>query len=115
MVIGLGIGRWACRRPTTNDQQPTTNFTRSAHGTGRQIQLARLLGRIEPPAFLHHPLIMKSPTQKLSKSDADTGVRELREKGWSAERMIGHAASLAGLIDRETDVSVVALPRLFAR
>ena len=29
--------------------------------TGRQIQLARLLGRAEPPAFLHHPLIMKSP------------------------------------------------------
>ena len=29
--------------------------------TGRQIQLARLLGRDEPPAFLHHPLIMKSP------------------------------------------------------
>src|SRR5204862_7896609 len=39
--------------------------------TGRQIQLARLLGRAEPPAFLHHPLVMKSPTQKLSKSDRD--------------------------------------------
>ena len=40
--------------------------------TGRQIQLARLLGRGEPPEFLHHPLIMKSPDQKLSKSDGDT-------------------------------------------
>ena len=28
--------------------------------TGRQIQLARLLGRTEPPRFLHHPLVMKS-------------------------------------------------------
>ena len=56
--------------------------------TGRQIQLARLLGRHEPPAFLHHPLIMKSATQKLSKSDGDTGVRDLRAKGWSASQVL---------------------------
>ena len=67
--------------------------------TGRQIQLARLLGRTEPPQFLHHPLIMKSPTQKLSKSDGDTGIRNLRAKGWSAEQVIGQAAALAGLIE----------------
>ena len=56
--------------------------------TGRQIQLARLLGRREPPAFLHHPLIMKSETQKLSKSDGDTGIRDLRAKGWSASQVL---------------------------
>jgi len=56
--------------------------------TGRQIQLARLLGRREPPAFLHHALIMKSATQKLSKSDGDTGIRDLRAKGWSASQII---------------------------
>jgi glutamyl/glutaminyl-tRNA synthetase len=65
--------------------------------TGRQIQLARLLGRPKPPAFLHHQLLMKSPTQKLSKSDGDTGVRDLRAKGWSARDVIDRAASLAGL------------------
>ena len=63
--------------------------------TGRQIQLARLLGRQEPPAFLHHPLIMKTATQKLSKSDGDTGIRDLREKGWSAEQVIEQAIYLA--------------------
>ena len=46
--------------------------------TGRQIQLARLLGRTRPPLFLHHPLIMKSATQKLSKADRDTSVRDMR-------------------------------------
>lgn len=51
--------------------------------TGRQIRLARLLGRERPPVFLHHPLIMKSATQKLSKSDGDTGIRTLREAGLS--------------------------------
>jgi glutamyl-tRNA synthetase/glutamyl-Q tRNA(Asp) synthetase len=62
--------------------------------TGRQIQLARLLGRSDPPAFLHHPLIMKSPAQKLSKSDRDTGIRELRARGWTPRRVIEHARSL---------------------
>jgi glutamyl-tRNA synthetase/glutamyl-Q tRNA(Asp) synthetase len=62
--------------------------------TGRQIQLARLLGRSDPPAFLHHPLIMKSPAQKLSKSDRDTGIRELRARGWTPRRVIEQARSL---------------------
>jgi glutamyl/glutaminyl-tRNA synthetase len=65
--------------------------------TGRQIQLARLLGREEPPTFLHHALLMKTATQKLSKSDGDTGVRDLRARGWSAEDVIDRATSLAGL------------------
>ena len=52
--------------------------------TGRQIRLARLLGRQRPPTFLHHPLVMKSPGQKLSKSDGATGIRELRAAGHPA-------------------------------
>jgi glutamyl-tRNA synthetase/glutamyl-Q tRNA(Asp) synthetase len=59
--------------------------------TGRQIQLARLLGRAEPPQFLHHPLIMKSPDRKLSKADADSGIRELRAAGWPPARVIEEA------------------------
>jgi len=71
--------------------------------TGRQLQLARLLGRRDPPQFLHHRLIMKSaasaggfggPGQKLSKSDGDTGVRDLRARGWSARQVIDRAREL---------------------
>jgi glutamyl-tRNA synthetase/glutamyl-Q tRNA(Asp) synthetase len=71
--------------------------------TGRQIQLARLLGRREPPQFLHHPLIMKAAAraggsggrgQKLSKSDSDTGIRELRAAGWTPARVIERALAL---------------------
>jgi glutamyl-tRNA synthetase/glutamyl-Q tRNA(Asp) synthetase len=65
--------------------------------TGRQLQLARLLGRTEPPEFFHHALIMKSPDQKLSKSDGDTGVRDLRAQGLSAADVIARAASLANV------------------
>jgi glutamyl-tRNA synthetase/glutamyl-Q tRNA(Asp) synthetase len=63
--------------------------------TGRQIQLARLLGRAEPPRFLHHPLIMKSAGQKLSKSDNDSGIRELRATGWTPQQVIDRAMALA--------------------
>jgi glutamyl/glutaminyl-tRNA synthetase len=59
--------------------------------TGRQIRIARLLGRQQPPTFFHHPLIMKTPEQKLSKSDGDTGVRDLRARGWSAADVIAAA------------------------
>ncbi len=65
--------------------------------TGRQQRLARLLGRTSPATFAHHPLIMKSATQKLSKSDGDTGVRDLRARGWQPAQLIGEAARLAGL------------------
>jgi glutamyl-tRNA synthetase/glutamyl-Q tRNA(Asp) synthetase len=62
--------------------------------TGRQIRLARLLGRADPPLFMHHPLIMKTPDQKLSKSDGDTGVRDLRARGWTPEQVIDQALLL---------------------
>jgi glutamyl-Q tRNA(Asp) synthetase len=66
--------------------------------TGRQILLGRLLGRSEPPLFLHHALIMKSPTQKLSKADRDTSVRDMRAAGWSVEDVIGRAMHAAGFV-----------------
>ena len=62
--------------------------------TGRQIQLARLLGREEPPAFLHHPLVMKSPTQKVSKSDGATGIRDMRTAGMSPADVLARAREL---------------------
>jgi len=63
--------------------------------TGRQIRLARMLGRAEPPAFLHHPLIRKPGGEKLSKAGGDTAIRELRLRGATAEELFGRV--LAGL------------------
>jgi glutamyl-Q tRNA(Asp) synthetase len=65
--------------------------------TGRQILLAELLGRVTPPRYLHHPLVMKTATHKLSKSDRDTGVRDLRAAGWTRERVLAEAARLGRL------------------
>jgi len=93
-------GNWTYQFAATVDDylQGVTHVIRGDDllaSTGRQIQLARLLGRREPAVFYHHPLIMKSPAQKLSKSDGDTGIRDLRAKGWTAEQVIAHARSLA--------------------
>jgi glutamyl/glutaminyl-tRNA synthetase len=82
--------------------------------TGRQIRLARLVGRATPPLFAHHPLIMKSATQKLSKSDGDAGVADLRRAGWTAADIIGCAARLVGLTTDRAPFAARDLPVLFA-
>ena len=81
--------------------------------TGRQIYLARLLGRSSPATFVHHPLVMKTTTQKVSKSEGDTGVRDLRAAGWDAARVIGHAAWLGGLREGTTPISAREVGDLF--
>ena len=82
--------------------------------TGRQIRLARLLGRDRPPVYLHHPLIRKQDGAKLSKSSGDTGIGELRRAGASRETVLGRAAWLTGLVERPIALSPGELPGLFA-
>lgn len=59
--------------------------------SGRQIYLARLLGRRVPPLYIHHPLLYSSedPQQKLSKARGDSAVRELRRAGYRADDVLG--------------------------
>lgn len=65
--------------------------------TGRQLRLARMLGRAVPPRFLHHPLLRHADGRKLSKSANDTGLRELRDAGRTPAEVLGMAAHLSGL------------------
>jgi glutamyl-tRNA synthetase/glutamyl-Q tRNA(Asp) synthetase len=81
--------------------------------TGRQITLGGLLGRPQPAVFAHHPLVMKSPTQKLSKSDGDTAIAALRERGWDAARVLGEAASRVGLVVAGGRLEAAQVPALF--
>ncbi len=90
------LGNWTYQYAVTVDDhlQQITDVIRGIDllaSTGRQIRLARLLGRRAMPRFAHHGLVMKSLTEKLSKSDGDTGVRELRAAGWSAEAVLDRA------------------------
>jgi glutamyl-Q tRNA(Asp) synthetase len=113
-------GHWTYQFAATVDdwQQCVTLVIRGADlesSTGRQVVLARLLGRTEAPIFLHHPLILDSHGRKLSKSAGDTGVRELRARGVSAADVIGRAASAIGLLATPQPVQALNVPALFDR
>ena len=97
-------GHWTYQFAVTVDDmdQQITHVIRGADllsSTGRQIRLARMLGRDRPPRFLHHPLIVKPSGEKLSKAAGDTSVRDLRRAGVSAAEVIGRAAAAVGLVE----------------
>jgi glutamyl-Q tRNA(Asp) synthetase len=77
--------------------------------TGRQIRLARLLGRQQLPLFLHHPLIRDSAGSKLSKKTASAPIREMRRTGQSVHDVLGTAAYAVGLEHEDTPQELDAL------
>lgn len=96
LMIRDRLGNWTYQWAATIDDllQDVTHVVRGEDlldSTGRQIRLARLAGRAEPATFLHHALIMKADGRKLSKSDGDTGIRDLRRKGLSKEEVLSLA------------------------
>ncbi len=66
--------------------------------TGRQIRLARRLGRDEPVRFYHHPLVTDPAGVKLSKKHRSPAVRELRAAGIQSAKILGEAARMVGLL-----------------
>ena len=103
-------GNWTYQFAVTVDDmiQGITDIIRGedlASSTGRQLRLRQMLGGIGRPRFAHHPLILKPGGDKLSKSGADTGVRESRQSGLTPEEVIGRAAAAVGLIDQCTPVA----------
>jgi glutamyl-Q tRNA(Asp) synthetase len=118
LLIRDRLGNWTYQWAATTDDtlQGVSLVIRGQDlldSTGRQIALARALGRHTPPLFAHHPLIMKSATQKVSKSDRDTGVRDLRAAGWSAPQVIGDAARRAGLQPAPVPTPAADVSRFF--
>jgi glutamyl-tRNA synthetase/glutamyl-Q tRNA(Asp) synthetase len=77
--------------------------------TGRQLQLAALLGRSEPPLYCHHPLLVHPDGRKLSKAGQDTSVLALRDAGWTVPALMGHAAWRAGLMPTDRPVPFQAV------
>jgi glutamyl-tRNA synthetase/glutamyl-Q tRNA(Asp) synthetase len=82
--------------------------------TGRQLQLASLLGRESAPLFLHHTLLVHADGSKLSKANRDTSLRDLRSDGATAEGLLGEAAVRAGLLSTHRSLTALDLPFLFA-
>jgi glutamyl-Q tRNA(Asp) synthetase len=103
LLVRDRLANWTYQFAVTVDDhlQRITDVIRGVDllpSTGRQLRLARLLGRTTPPRFWHHALVMKSPEQKLSKSDGDTGIRDLRAAGWTAQQVLAKARTLSGTI-----------------
>ncbi|HET7216589.1 MAG TPA: glutamate--tRNA ligase family protein [Vicinamibacterales bacterium] len=112
------LGNWTYQCAATIDDcvQDVTLVVRGEDilpSTGRQIRLACLIGRRTPPLFVHHPLIMKSTTHKLSKSDGDTGIADLRRAGWAAADIIGYAACLVRLTPERAPLEARDVATLF--
>lgn len=82
--------------------------------TGRQLQLARALGRKSMPLFLHHALLLRDDGLKLSKSLGDTGVNEMRKNGASPQEVLGRAAFASGLISEPSPIAASEVAELFA-
>ncbi|HMF10676.1 MAG TPA: glutamate--tRNA ligase family protein [Gemmataceae bacterium] len=82
--------------------------------TGRQLILARLLGRRSPLCFYHHPLILSAAGTKLSKRDLAAPVQLLRDRGMNPAEVIGQAAFRCGLIAEPRTVPAEAVDRLFS-
>ena len=110
LLVRDRVGQWTYQFAVTVDdaRQQIDLVIRGADlltSTGRQIRLARLLGRTSPPVYLHHPLLYATTGVKLSKTNRDTGIRELREQGLSAKTVLGLAAAQANLIERPRPIA----------
>lgn len=81
--------------------------------TPRQLYLYCLLG-FDAPKFAHTPLILAEDGRRLSKRDRDISLTGMKEKGLSAEDVIGRLAFLAGLIDRPERASAGELVPIFS-
>jgi glutamyl-tRNA synthetase len=76
--------------------------------TPRQIALYRALG-IEPPAFMHVPLVLGPDGERLAKRHGSITLADLREAGLSAETIVGRLAHSAGLIEKERSIAATDL------
>jgi glutamyl-tRNA synthetase/glutamyl-Q tRNA(Asp) synthetase len=81
--------------------------------TGRQLLLARMLGRTALLHFFHHPLILNSEGLKLSKRDKAAPIRELRQQGLAPTEIIGLAACRCGLLPQPAPLLPGELAGLF--
>ena len=79
----------------------------------RQIYLCRLLG-FEPPEYGHVPLLVAPDGRRLSKREKDLDLGALRERGVSAERVVGTLAAAAGLADAGCEATPAELAHDFS-
>ena len=83
--------------------------------TGRQVRLARMMGRADSPVFVHHPLVCGAGGRKLSKREGAAAVRELREAGMAPRTVLGLAARAVGLATSSREIAAADAAELVGR
>jgi glutamyl-tRNA synthetase len=83
--------------------------------TPSQIHVFRALGRKEPPAFAHLPLLVGPDHKKLSKRRQQVALEDYRAQGYLPEAMVNYLALLGwGYDDSREHFSLADLERLFS-
>lgn len=80
--------------------------------THRQILLYRALG-LEPPRFVHVPLVVSADGYRLAKRHGDTRLATLRERGVPAARVVGLLAHWCGWAEPGEELTPPALRERF--
>ena len=96
------IGQWTYQFAVCADdiEEGITHVIRGEdirNSTARQIALMELMGRTDPPLYLHHPLIVDSTGKKLSKREKAHSIRQDREAGVSPQELLGRVLCKARL------------------
>lgn len=81
--------------------------------TARQLLLYRAFG-VEPPAFLHVPLLLGEDGERLAKRHGAVSLGELRGRGVPAARIVGWLAGSCGLAAEGEEIAPAALVERFA-
>lgn len=81
--------------------------------TGRQLLLYHRLGLEPVPTYTHLPLVLGHDGRRLAKRHGDTRLDTYRQRGVSAERVIGLLASWSGMGDHPAEMSAGAFAEAF--
>lgn len=76
--------------------------------TPRQVALYEILG-LEVPRFWHVPMMEDEDGERMSKRDGSESLQEWRERGASAEEVVGHLAASLGWAESGEALSARAL------
>lgn len=117
-VLARGDGIWAYQLAVVVDDlaMGITEVVRGADllaSAPRQILLAEMLG--EPaPSFAHAPLVVAADGARLAKRGAGATLREQRDAGVGAGRVVSELARLLGLIAWEDPRAAISATELLA-
>ena len=81
--------------------------------TGRQLLIYDRLGLGPVPSYTHLPLVLGHDGRRLAKRHGDTRLDTYRQRGVSADRIVGLLASWSGIVDQLTEMSAKTFAEAF--